>query len=95
MVLAAAIELRTFDELVDVLSVQLEVEANAGIGESLDVIGLGTVERVVVVGVFADNGADDVDGVDTVAGGDALDGPHQAAIALQNGQNLVELGIIG
>ena len=77
------------------LAVQFEFETDTGIGKRLDVIGLGAVERVVIVGVFADDRADDVDRVNAVAGSNALDRAHQLPVALEDGNHLVELRIVG
>ena len=78
--LVALGELRPLDEIADILAIISELELGAEIGQRLDVVALQRVEGVDVVGVLADDGADDVDRVDAVAGGGGLDLADQLPI---------------
>lgn len=59
-------ELRVFDKCFDLFVVKFEFELDVGIGEGFDIIGLCIVECVIVVGMFVDDGVNDVYGVDFV-----------------------------
>lgn len=89
--LGAFFKLRALDELIDAFAIIGEAEAFAGIGGGLDVIGLQPVIGIDVIGMLADDGADDVDRIDAIGRSRGLDLAHQRLVGREQLDDLVIL----
>ncbi|CDX21209.1 hypothetical protein MPLB_20053 [Mesorhizobium sp. ORS 3324] len=91
----AFLEFRPLHEIADVLAFIGEGELARQIGDRLDVIGLQPVVGVDIVGVLADDGADDMHRIDAVGGGRLPDLGAKLGVVLQQSIDLAIFGLEG
>ncbi len=88
-------EFRPLHEIGNVLAVIGEGKLARQIGDRLDVVGLQPVVGIDIVGVLADDGADDIHRIDTIGRGCLLDLAAKAGVVLEQRVDLAVFRLEG